>query len=302
MDPRLDQLLAREAKLERIAGGFGLAEGPVWNKNGGYLLVSDLPSNAIFKWQRGAGLELFLHPSGYSGTVRFEGSAPGANGLAFDLEGRLVVCEHGDRRITRIEVDGSKTVLADRYNGKRFNSPNDLVFGSNGDLYFTDPPFGLPGMFADPRRELVFSGVYKLSAAGVLTLLTADIAAPNGIALSPSESILYVSNADPRQPAWFAYDIADDGSLKNRRVFAITPAGARSRSGPHDGMKVDRSGNVFATGPGGLHVFAPDGSHLGSIDVQDATNVAWGDDGTVLYITTRTAVYRLPTLTKGLGF
>jgi gluconolactonase len=301
-DPRFDRLVASGARLEHLAGRFGLAEGPAWNKKDGHLLFSDLPSNSIFRWQRGSGAQLFLRPSGYSGSEPFAGSSPGSNGLAFDSAGRLVICEHGDRRITRLERDGRRSVLVDRYDGKRLNSPNDLVFNSRGELFFTDPPYGLPRSFADPGRELDFSGVYRLSTDGRLTLLTRDVSAPNGIALSPSEKTLYLSNSDAARPAWIAYDIAPDGTLMNGRVFAETPAWARGRAGVHDGMKVDRAGNVFASGPGGIHVFAPDGAHLGSIELPAATNLAWGDDGSVLYITTSTALYRIQTLTKGLGF
>jgi gluconolactonase len=297
-DPRFDRLLASDARLEEIATGFRLAEGPVWNKKGGYLLFSDIPANAVLRWQRGAGVELFLKPSGYSGPIPFKGGLPGSNGLAFDPADRLVLCEHGDRRITRLERDGSRTVLADRYHGKRLNSPNDLVFTAKGELYFTDPPFGLPGLFADATRELDFSGIYRLAVDGTLTLLSREVSGPNGIALSPSGRTLYVSDSNPARPAWLAFDVTENG-LANRRVFADTPAWALSKSGPHDGMTVDRSGNVFASGPGGIHVFAPDGSHLGSIEVHAATNIAWGEDGSVLYITASTAVYRLQTLTTG---
>lgn len=296
-DPRFDRLVATDAKLEQIADGFRTAEGPVWSKKGGYLLFSDLGANSVFKWQRGAGVELFLKPSGYSGSEPFKGDYPGANGLAFDLAGRLVLCEHGDRRITRLESDGRKTLLVDRYKGKRLNSPNDLVFNSRGDLYFTDPPYGLPRGVDDPGKELDFSGVYRLSVDGTLTLLTQTIGAPNGIALAPSEKTLYISDF-----GWSAFDVDDDGSLSNGRIFADLPAWARTRPGVRDGLKVDRSGNVFATGPGGIHVFAPDGTHLGSIKVDDVTNLAWGDDGSVLYITTGSAVYRIQTHTKGIGF
>jgi gluconolactonase len=222
--------------------------------------------------------------------------------MAFDSFGRLVLCEHGDRRVTRLEADGRKTVLVDSYGSKRLNSPNDLVFNTRGDLYLTDPPFGLPALFADPARELEFSGVFRLSVDGTLALLSRDISAPNGIALSPSERTLYISNSDTSQPAWIAFDISDDGSLTNGRVFADTPPWARGKRGARDGMKVDRSGNVFASGPGGIHIFAPDGVHLGSIEVNLPTNVAWGDDGSVLYVTSSTAVFRLQTLTRGSGF
>jgi gluconolactonase len=214
-----------------------------------------------------------------------------------------VLCEHGDRRIARLEADGRKTTLADRYEGRRLNSPNDLVFKTNGDLYFTDPPFGLPKAFDDPRKELDFSGVYRLSTRGKLTLLTRDIKAPNGIAFSPDERTLYVSNADPSKAVWMAFDVRDDGTIANGRVFFDATAWTKTKRGVPDGMKVDREGNIFGAGPSGIHVFAPDGTHLGSIETGVATsNAAWGNDGSVLYITASTAVYRVVLTTKGVAF
>jgi gluconolactonase len=292
-----------DAVLEKVADGFAWVEGPVWDRKNGHLLFSDIPNNSVFKRQEGTGVSLFLKPSGYTGETPFEGREPGSNGLAFDPEGRLVLCEHGDRRIARLESDGRKTTLADRYKGRRLNGPNDLVFKSNGDLYFTDPPFGLPKGFADPRRELDFSGVYRLSASGQLTLLTREIKAPNGIAFSPDEKTLYISNADSTRAVWMGYDVKDDGTLANGRVFFDATSWARAKKGAPDGMKIDRDGHIFAAGPGGIHVFSPDGTHLGSIEIGVATsNAAWGDDGSVLYITASTAVYRIRLATKGAGF
>ena|SRR5438094_979456 len=190
LDPRFDELVASEAVLEKIADGIAWAEGPVWNRPGEFLLFSDVPNNSIFKWEPGKGLSLFLKPTGYTGTEPFQGREPGSNGLAFDKQGRLVFCQHGDRRISRLEKNGTKTVLVEKYQGKRINSPNDLVFKSNGDLYFTDPPFGLPKSFDDPKRELDFCGVYRFSKSGKLTLLTKQVQAPNGIACAfPSRSL-----------------------------------------------------------------------------------------------------------------
>ena len=303
LDPRVDELVPRGAVLENVAGGFAWVEGPAWHREGRYLLFSDIPNNAVFKWQDRAGVSLFLKPSGYTGTAPFQGREPGSNGLTFDAAGRLVLCEHGDRRISRLEEDGRKTTLADRYEGKRLNSPNDLVFTSNDDLYFTDPPFGLPKAFDDPQKELDFSGVYRLSRSGTLTLLTKEVRAPNGIAFSPDEKTLYVSNADPNRAVWLAYDLRGDGTLGSGRVFFDATAWTKTKKGVPDGMKVDRDGNLFAAGPGGIHIFAPDGRHLGSIEIGGPTsNVAWGDDGSVLYITADTAVYRIRLNTKGAGF
>ena len=303
LDPRFDRLVPLDATLEKLADGFAWVEGPVWNRRGGYLLFSDIPNNAVFKWQEGAGVSLFLKPSGYTGTVPFPGREPGSNGLTFDAVGRLVLAEHGDRRITRLEENGRKSLLADRYRGRRLNSPNDLVFKSNGDLYFTDPPFGLPKAFKDPQKELKFQGVYRLSATGELTLLTRDINAPNGIAFSPDEKTLYVTDVNPNRPAWLAYDVRADGTIANGRLFYdATPWKSANFGGP-DGLKPDRAGNLFAARPGGINVFAPDGTLLGSIETGVPTsNVAWGDDGSVLYITAGPALYRIRLSTRGVGF
>lgn len=303
IDPRLDRLVPREARLEKLVDGFMWVEGPAWNRKEGHLLFSDIPRNSVFKWTPGAGATLFLRPSGYSGEAPFTGREAGSNGLIFDAQGRLVLCEHGDRRIARLETDGTKTTLADRYDGKRLNSPNDGVFKSNGDFYFTDPPFGLPLGFDDPGKELPFCGVYRISKDGRLSLLTKEIRAPNGIAFSPSEATLYVSNADRENAVWMAFEVRADGTLGNDRVFFDATSWAKTKKGAPDGMKSDKEGNLFAAGPGGIHVFAPDGTHLGSIETDVATgNCAWGDDGSSLYVTADTALYRIRLSTKGAGF
>ena len=303
-DPRFDKLIARDAALEILAGGFDWAEGPVWiSRDGGYLLCSDIPKNSIIKWQEGKGKSVFLKPSGYTG----KGDRlrePGSNGLTLDPQGRLVVCDHGDRRVYRLEKDGkTKTTLADRYEGKRFNSPNDLVYKSNGDLYFTDPPYGLmvKGSEDFPGQELDFCGVYRLSKNGTLTLLTKEMSRPNGLAFSPDEKILYVANSDPDKAVWMAFDVRDDGTLGTGRVFFDATKSVRSKKpGLPDGMKVDRRGNLFATGPGGVLVFAPDGTHLGTIATGVPTaNCAWGNDGSVLYVTADKDLCRINTVTSG---
>ncbi|MGI0029846.1 MAG: SMP-30/gluconolactonase/LRE family protein [Nitrososphaera sp.] len=300
LDPRFDMLVPRDAVLEKIADGFAWVEGPVWNRKGGFLLFSDVPNNSIFKWKAGEGVSLFLKSSGYTGTEPFPGREPGSNGLAFDREGRLVFCQHGDRRISRLEKDGSRTTLVDRYLGKRINSPNDLVFRSNGDLYFTDPPFGLPQAFEDPQKEIDFQGVYRLSTDGKLALLTKE-EAPNGIAFSPDEKILYVS--DSKRTVWLAFDVGKDGTFSNRRVLFDGSEVGKGKPGVADGMKVDAHGNIFGAAPGGLYVIAPDGKLLGRFDLGTATgNSAWGEDGSTLFITSNTAVYRIRLHTKGAGF
>lgn len=303
IDPRFDKLVPINSKVERIVSGRKWVEGPVWNRKEGYLLFSDIPTNSVIKWQEGKGTSLFLKPSGYSGRSPFDGPEPGANGLTFDPEGRLVLAEHGDRRIGRLEKNGKRTTLVDRYEGKRINSPNDVVFKSNGDLYFTDPPFGLPQSFDDPRREVPFQGVYKYSKDGKLTLLTKDIKAPNGIAFSPDEKKLYVSNADPTNAVWMVFDVQADGTIGNGRVFFNATAWSKTKRGVPDGMKIDRYGNIFGAGPGGIHVIAPDGTLLGSIETGVPTgNVAWGEDGSSLFIASNTNVFRLKLTTKGAGF
>lgn len=302
-DPRIDRLIPPDARVERIVGGQKWVEGPVWNRREGYLLFSDIPANAVIKWQEAKGARIFLKPSGYTGKTPFEGAEPGSNGLAFDQVGRLVLAQHGDRRIARLEKNGRLKTLVDRFEGRRVNSPNDLVFKSNGDLYFTDPPFGLPMAFDDRRKELPFQGVYRYSKDGKLALLTDEIKAPNGIAFSPDEKRLYVSNADPKNPIWIAFDVKADGTIENGRRFFDASAFLKSKPGGPDGMKVDRLGNIFAAGPGGVYVIGPDGAHLGTIDLGAPTgNVAWGEDGSALFIASNQSIYRLKLATRGAGF
>ncbi|HXV79857.1 MAG TPA: SMP-30/gluconolactonase/LRE family protein [Candidatus Binatia bacterium] len=303
LDPRFDRLVPINVKVQRIVSGHKWVEGPVWNRKEGYLLFSDVPNNSVYKWQEGKGESVFLKPSGYTGKIPFEGLEPGSNGLAYDPEGRLVLAEHGDRRVARLERNGRKTTLVDRFDGKRINSPNDVVFKSNGDLYFTDPPFGLPKSYDDPRKETPFQGVYRYSKNGKLNLLTKDIKAPNGIAFSPDEKKLYISNADPANAVWMVYDITADGGIANGKNFFNATAWTKTKKGVPDGMKVDKEGNIFGAGPGGIHVISPDGKHLGSIETGVPTgNVAWGEDGSSLFITSNTNVYRLKLTTKGAGF
>jgi gluconolactonase len=300
LDPRFDALVPADAVAEKVVDGHTWVEGPVWNRAGNFLLFSDIPRNAIFKWQN--GISLFLKPSGYTGDAPFTGREPGSNALTYDRQGRLVICQHGDRRIVRVEEDGSWTTLADRYDGKRLNSPNDAVFKSNGDLYFTDPPFGLPKTFDDPGRELPFCGVYRVKN-GRVTLLTKEVKAPNGIAFSPDEKTLYVTDVDPNRSAWLAFDVNDDGTLANGRVFFDATNWRKNQPGAPDGLKVDRAGNIFGAGRGGVHVFAPDGMWLGSIETGVATsNCAWGEDGSTLFITADHALYRIRLTTKGAGY
>jgi gluconolactonase len=304
-DPRFDKIVPPGAVVENLAAGFDWSEGPVWVKSGGYLLFSDIPKNTVWKWTADAGTELFLKPSGYSGTTPFTGKEPGSNGLAVDAKGRLLLCQHGDRRVAALDLATKKlTVLADMYQGKRFNSPNDLTIKSNGDIYFTDPPYGLPKIADDPARELDFCGVYRLSPDGTVTLLTKEMTRPNGIAFSPDEKTLYVANSDPALAIWKAFPVKEDGTLGEGKVFSDATEWVKEKKpGLPDGLKVDKAGNVFATGPGGVHVFAPDGTLLGTLNTGVPTaNVGWGDDGSVLYVTADKNLVRVKTTTKGLGF
>ncbi len=299
-DPKFFELISPSTPIEKLASGFDWSEGPVWIKNGGHLLFSDVPSNTVYRWTPGQGISIHLKPSGYTGSVP-RGGEPGSNGLTVDSQGRLVLCEHGDRRVGRVNQDGTHVTLADKFLGARFNSPNDLVYKSNGDLYFTDPPYGLEKNVDDPKKEITFQGVYRLRPGGEVTLLTDQLTFPNGIAFSPDEKILYVAVSDPKKAIWMAYDVKSDGTIANGRVFFdATSLVGPARKGLPDGLKVDTKGNLFATGPGGVFVFSPDGKHLGTINTGEATaNCAWGDDGSTLYITADMYLCRIKTRTSG---
>ena len=265
-----------------MADGFDWAEGPLWCKKEipgsgiegtvPFLLFSDIPPNRIMRWNESNGkVSIFMHPAGYTGS-KPRGGEPGTNGLTLDKEGHLVACDHGDRRIYRLQSDGTKKTLADKYEGKRLNSPNDLCYKSNGDLYFTDPPYGLEKNWDDPARELDFCGVYRLSKDGKLTLLTKELTRPNGIGFSPDEKTLYVVQSDPEAAIWKAFDVKSDGTIANGRTFfdATEWAKAGKKRSPRR-SESGQDGNLWATGPGGVHVFDKSGKHLGAIDTGEAT-------------------------------
>jgi gluconolactonase len=291
VEPELDVLVPVDARLERIAGGFEFTEGPVWTADGA-LLFSSPNTNVIYRWEPAGTIEVFRTKSGYTGADIGEYTQPGSNGLTFDPAGRLTICQHGHRRILRVEPHGDTTVLADRYDGRRLNSPNDLAYRSDGTLFFTDPPFGLPAMFDDPRKELPFSGVFRVRD-GEVALLTDELAGPNGIALSPDERHLYVGNWDPDRKVVMRWDVDGAGDISNP-VVLHDMTGAPGEDAI-DGIKVDPDGHLYVCGPGGVWVLAADGRHLGTIVIPEAPhNLAWGDaDRRALYITALTSVYRL---------
>lgn len=291
MDPALDAIVPPGLTIEKLADGFIFTEGPVWLPEG-YLLFSDPNANTIYRWTPDGQVSVFRTKSGYAGVDVAEYGQPGSNGITLDPEGRVTIDEHGNRRVVRIEKTGAVTVLADRYQGKRLNSPNDLVYRSDGTLFFTDPPFGLPKAFDDRRKELPFSGVYSLKD-GKLQLAANDLTGPNGLAFSPDERFLYVANWDEKKKVVMRYHVHADGTLSDGEVFFdMTSAPGEDAL---DGVKVDVRGNLYVSGPGGLWILSPEGRHLGTIvGPEHPHNLAWGDaDGRTLFLTAQTGLYRV---------
>lgn len=301
LDPALDAVLAAEARIEVLAEGFRWSEGPVWLPSTEDLIFTDVPSNIAYRWREGAGVEVFLAPSGDTGAVK-DSSGEGANGLTLDAAGRLVLCQHGDRRVARLGADGrSFEVLAERFEEKRFNSPNDLCFDRAGNLFFTDPPYGL-GRNATP--ELGYCGVFRRARDGAVTLLSRELDRPNGIALSPDEKTLYVANSGART-FLAAFELRAEGGVGPMRVlFDGTPLRDSGRPGLMDGLKVDASGNLWATGPGGVLILSPEGKHLGTIltTAPTANCTFGGPGGMVLFITSNNRLLRVATRTRGAGY
>lgn len=300
-DPAFERLVGPEAKIEKLAEGFTWSEGPVWLE--GELIFSDVPENIAYRWKPGmTAAEIFLQPSGLL-TPKEGFREPGSNGLARDAQGRLLLCQHGERRIARYE-NGRFTSLADRWQGKRFNSPNDLAVRANGEIYFTDPSYGLEGVNNSKLKEIPFNGVYRLGLDGGVTLLTKELTFPNGIAFSPDERILYVGVSDGKATRVAAFDVQPDGSIANGRTFFdAQPLRKDGAKGLVDGLKVDRGGNVWSSGPGGILVISPEGKLLGRLNTGVATaNCNWGDDGSTLYITADMFLVRVRTKTTGAGW
>ena len=283
--PELLDLIDADAQIELLGTGCQFTEGPIWNAQGKFLLFSDIPANQMKKWTPESGITTFRAPSGKS------------NGLTYDKQGRLIACEHANRRVSRTEADGTVATIASHYNGKRLNSPNDVVVKLDGSIYFTDPPYGLTAAYGvEGKQELDFQGVYRLSSDGTLTLLVADFDRPNGLCFSPDESILYIN--DTARMHIRAFDVRRDGILANGRVFAEE----QGTNGAPDGMKVDERGEVYVTGPGGIWIFNPSGAHLGVIQTPEkAANLAWGgDDWGTLFITASTSIYQVQLKVSGI--
>lgn len=305
-DPAMSQVIAEDAAFDKLADGFTWSEGPVWVRSDNYLLFTDVPENTMYRWSEKDGASVFLKPSGYAGPPREELREGGANGLYPAGPNSILLADSGNRNVAELDLTTKqRKVIADEYRGKKFNSPNDLVRSSNGTLYFTDPPYGLKDLNDSPIKELKFNAVYRVETDGSLHVIDDGLSFPNGIALSPDERTLYVANSDPDRPIWMAYQLDERGQAVDKRVFAdASDLRTGDTPGLPDGMAVAATGHIFATGPGGVIVFAPDGKRLGRIETGTAiANCAFGgDDGKTLFLTSHRMLVRVPTLVQGLGF
>jgi gluconolactonase len=293
LDPAIDELIPKDAQLEKLADSFTFVEGPLWRPATDVLQFSDVVGNVVRQYSPSDGkVTEILNPGGYDGKGNLPaGGFNGPNGAAADKDGAVLLCQHGYRRIVRISKDMKITTVVDKYQGKRLNSPNDVVFRSDGAFYFTDPPYGLPKLDDDPAKELKFNAVFRYDK-GKLTPVIKDLTRPNGIAFSPDQKTLYIGNTDEKNAVWMAYDVADNGTVSHGRVFYNVTA--EKDPGNPDGFKVDEKGNLWCSGPGGLWIFSPDGKHIGTIKMPEVpANCNWGDDWKSLYITARTGLYRI---------
>ncbi len=298
LDASLDTIISADAKIEIIATGLDWSEGPLWIEKNKMLLFSDVPQNTIYKWTEEKGKEIYLSPSGYTDTAK-RGGETGSNGLLLDSAGNLVLCQHGNRQMAKMNAPITKpaanyTSLAAKYTGMRFNSPNDAVYNSKGELFFTDPPYGLEKNMADPKKETPYQGIYRINRDGTVSLLLDSITRPNGIAFFPGEKKLIIANSDPEKPYWYIYDVDQNSNLQNGKIFYDASGGGKELKGLPDGLKIDRNGTVFASGPGGVWVFTATGKLLGKIKVPEATsNCALSTDQKILYITNDMNVLRI---------
>jgi gluconolactonase len=300
LDPALDNIISSDAKIEIIADGFEWSEGPLWVEKHNMLLFSDVPMNTIYKWTEAKGKEVYLKPSGYTGTVPSVCKEPGSNGLTLDKDGNLVLCQHGDRQMGRMDAPLDKPeakyiALANNYNGKKFNSPNDAVYASWGELFFTDPPYGLQTQDdTDPKKEIPFNGVYRVTSDGKVMLIVDTLTRPNGLAFFPGERELLVANSDPDKPNWYIINMGSDTVMYANLFYSAIEEAKTMKKGLPDGLKIDRNGNVFATGPGGVYIFNREGKKLGMIKFEESTsNCALSPDEKILYVTNDMYVVRV---------
>ena len=297
-DSAINTIIDNKARVEIIADGFDWSEGPVWVQSRQALLFSDVPQNIIYQWTQKKGKEIYLTPSGYTGTIP-RGGEKGSNGLTLNSKGQLVICQDGDRRVAIMNASIAHpapvfSTIVNNYKGRKFNSPNDLVYNRNGDLFFTDPPYGLEKNMADPLKEIPFQGIYKIKKTGETVLLTDTITRPNGIALTPDEKTLIIANSDPAKPFWYAFDLGPGDQLSHPRIFYDASEAAKTEQGMPDGLKIDKKGNVFATGPGGVWIFNKTGKLLGKIKFNElVSNCAFSSDQKTLYLTADSYVLRV---------